>query len=162
MKMVPLSSEAMEFIPEVARPDAISQTIFSMTVFEPADGRDSSADRGPLSEATPQESGKTGLEEKEKPEKKILNEQDVAAILELKVEDVKRLIKKKRLRFIKLPGRKRGFTEEIIDEFIRNESGLPPRQGPGIEKLMAPRTPQGISLEESRALLRRLRKKDRA
>jgi excisionase family DNA binding protein len=161
MKMTPMGSEITEFTPERPDPQSIGLTIRSRTVFKPTINSEGADLDLSSSEAAMQESSTYTQEQRENSEadKKILTEDDVAQVLRMTVRDVRSLVKKKRLGFIKLPGRKRGFTQEIIDEFIRRESGLPTRSGPGIGNLIAPRPLQSISVEESRNRLRKVRRK---
>jgi hypothetical protein len=90
----------------------------------------------------------------------ILTETDVARILGISVRAVKKLVNEKRLRSIRLTKRKQVFTGGLIDEFLRGEKGLNTNRqdSSGFDpKLVGPEK-SPISLEESRSLLKDLRK----
>ncbi len=90
----------------------------------------------------------------------ILTETDVATILGISVRAVRRLVIEKKLRSIGLTKRKQVFTRGLIDEFLQGEKGLNKVTQAGRcfdPKVVGPaKTP--ISLEESRSLLKDLRK----
>ena len=113
-----------------------------------------SEDQATSSSSSPQDREQRGTSDKE-----VLTEQDVARILDISVTAVQRLVREKKLGFIQLTKRKKAFTQELIDEFIRRESRLPVRQGTGITSpLLLKPNQSGISIEESREILRKVLK----
>ncbi len=87
-----------------------------------------------------------------------LTEEDAAVILSISVKDVRQLVDKGKLRSIRLTKRKQVFTRALIDQFLRNESGLN-KTAPSDHsnpRLLGPKN-NPISLEESRSLLKSLR-----
>ena len=98
----------------------------------------------------------------EEPEKRLLSIEDVANILGISVRAVEQLVRKKKLGCVQLTKRKRGFTRELIDDFVRRESGL----SPVIQRNNSKPAPLGerpatkpLPTEEARALLRKVTKK---
>jgi hypothetical protein len=100
-------------------------------------------------------------EELKSPETEYFTEEDVAGHFGVPVRVVRKWVAEKKLGCIQLTKRKKVFTQALVDEFVRKESGLPAHPGPpgkGAAGLaQTPRTP--ISVEESRALLKGLTKK---
>jgi excisionase family DNA binding protein len=162
MKVTPMGSEITEFFPEAARSDALSLTIRSRTFFKPTNAEDVEA--GPSSsESTSQTSALNGHErdQEESPATPYLTELEAARVLDISVREVRRLVHEKRLGYIQLTKRKKVFTQTLIDEFIRRESGIREHQGlPGKGAAALPEQPRTtITVEESRALLKGLTKK---
>jgi excisionase family DNA binding protein len=89
----------------------------------------------------------------------FLTEIDVASMLGISVRALRRLVKDKKLRSIRLTKRKQVFTRALIDEFLRGESGLNKMTPDGHidPRFFGPQN-SPISLEESRSLLKDLRK----
>jgi hypothetical protein len=100
-------------------------------------------------------------EELKDPETEYFTEEQIAEYFGVKIRVVRKWVADKRLGCVQLTKRKKVFTQALIDEFVRKESGLPAHQGvPGkgaAGLAQTPRTP--ISVEESRALLKGLTKK---
>ena len=93
----------------------------------------------------------------EKPD--FLTETDVARMLGATVRVVRQRVKEGRLRSIKLGKRKQVFTRALVEEFIQREAGLSPVSGSYQQATGQFRpTNRPISLEESRSLLKELRK----
>jgi hypothetical protein len=91
---------------------------------------------------------------------KFLTETDVAGILGISVRAVRRLVKDKKLRPIRLTKRKKLFTQAVVDDFIQRETGLVTSTSGGNDLTRSRYCPKNtpISLEESRSLLKGLRK----
>jgi len=90
----------------------------------------------------------------------ILTETDVAAIVGISVRAVRRLVNEKRLRSIRLTKRKQVFTRALVDEFLQRETGLKKttQDHRGFDPKFVGPEKSPISLEESRSLLKDLRK----
>ncbi|HTY24022.1 MAG TPA: helix-turn-helix domain-containing protein [Desulfomonilaceae bacterium] len=89
----------------------------------------------------------------------FLTEIDVAHMLGAPIKMVRQLVKKGKLRSIKLGKRKQVFTRALVEEFIQREAGLSPASGICRQAAGQFRpTNRPISLEESRSLLKDLRK----
>ncbi|HTY25383.1 MAG TPA: helix-turn-helix domain-containing protein [Desulfomonilaceae bacterium] len=89
----------------------------------------------------------------------FLTEIDVARMLCTSVREVRQLVKKGKLRSIKLGKRKQVFTRALVEEFIQREAGLSPVSGSHQQAAGQFRPAnRPISLEESRSLLKELRK----
>ncbi len=100
-------------------------------------------------------SEKSSREAKEEPEDgtRLLTEAEMAERLGVSVPDVRRYVREKRLGCIRLKKRKIAFTEAILEDFLRRESGLSTRQGQETGNLRPPKPPQGISLAQLRQIL---------
>jgi excisionase family DNA binding protein len=90
----------------------------------------------------------------------FLTEKDVAHILGISVRAVRKRVKEKKLRSIRLTKRKQVFTWALIDEFLQSEAGLN-KMAPGgpyfDPRFLGPKN-NAISVDESRSLLKELRK----
>jgi hypothetical protein len=95
-------------------------------------------------------------------EKPFLSKHDVAGILGISVRAVEQHVRKKRLGCVQLTKRKRVFTQELIDDFIRRESGVSPARGDGAAKsdpLSQRAATKPLPVEEARALLKKVMKR---
>jgi excisionase family DNA binding protein len=88
----------------------------------------------------------------------LLTEADVAHTLGAPVSVVRHLVKKGKLRSIKLGKRKQVFTRELIEEFIQREAGFSSANSKSHQLAGSSSHSRSISLEESRSLLKELRK----
>lgn len=156
MRVTPMGSADTEFFPEVPDPESIRLTIRSRTIFKPIDEETGKA----LTSVIPTSANdrESGADEDQR--KRFLTEEDVAGILDISVDKVRSLVNQKRLGCAQISPNIRRFTMENIDDFMRRESGLPTRQGLDIGKILAPKPAQSMPIEESRELLRKIRKKD--
>lgn len=156
MEMVPMGSEDTEFLPEVPDPESIRLKIRSRTIFKPIDEETGKA----ITSVIPTSADDRESDVAEDQRKRFLTEEDVARILGISVDKVRSLVNGKRLSCAQISPNIRRFTIENIDDFMRRESGLPTRQGLDIGKILAPKPAQSMPIEESRELLRKIRKKD--
>ncbi len=101
-------------------------------------------------------------QQKDKSDKDFLTEEDLAIRWGVPVSAVKCLVREKKLRCIQIKKGMRVFTQELIDDFLRRESGLPTREEPGISTIVGLRPIQSISDEEARELIRKMKNKERA
>ena len=98
-------------------------------------------------------------QQKDKSGKGFLTEEDLAKRFGVPVSAIQRLVREKKLGFIQLTKRKKVFTQELVDEFFRRESGLRARHGPVNNNPFGPKPNQNaMSIEESRKLLNEILK----
>ena len=150
MQMSPMVLEAMEFIFDAEPSDLFGISAHRRTLFLPPTNQEAHGVSPILSN--------TG-HEPNKADKGFFTEEDLARRLGVPVSTIWRLVKEKKLRCIQIKKGKRVFTEDIIDEFFRRESGLPTRQEPGISTLVALKPIQSIPKEEARELIRKMKNK---
>ena len=96
------------------------------------------------------------------PQRPLYSPEDVARILNISVRAVEQLVRKKKLGCIQLTKRKRAFTQELIDDFIRRQSGGAPARGDGAAKsdpLSQRAATKPLPVEEARALLKKVMKR---
>lgn len=158
--MTPMGSEDTEFFPEVPDPESIRLTIRSRTIFKPIAEETGKALTSRAETVIPTSADDRGSDEAEDPIKRFLTEEDIAGILDISEDKVRLLVNQKRLGCAQISPNIRRFTMENVDDFMRRESGLPTRQGLDIGNILAQKPAQSMPIEESRELLRKIRKKD--
>ncbi len=148
MQMSLMVSEVMEFILDAEPSNLFSITALSRTLFQPPTNQETY-------EVSPILSN-TG-DEPNKADKGFFTEEDLARRLGVPVSTIWRLVKEKKLRCIQIKKGKRFFTEDIIDEFFRRESGLSIHRGPVGTNALGPnynRNP--MSIEEAREFMNKM------
>ena len=93
-------------------------------------------------------------------ETSFLTEDDAARILRISAKAVRQLVKIGKLGSIRLTKRKQVFTRALIDEFLQHQAGLCGLSSGGHQQAASTFRPanKAISLEQSRSLLKNLRK----
>jgi hypothetical protein len=164
----PLCSQGMERIreaspgeydPEKQEELAKWATAFKVTFIPPWEAdRYLSGQAGALSPPQPELAAEPVAQQPQ--EASFLTEEDTAGILKISVKAIRQLVKIGKLGSIRLNKRKQVFTRAMIEEFLQHQAGSCGLKSGGHQQ--ASRTffypNKKISLEESRSLLKNLRK----
>jgi hypothetical protein len=162
MKTVLMEAGGTEIIPDPGWPEQIQagMTLYSRTPFLPTIKRKVDQTK-PLPSETEAPTPPSATPEQLKDlTERLFTDEDLAGLFKVSKRVIATWVKDKRIRPVKLTEKnKRLYTKAIIEDFVQRESGLIALQSPGMGNIPAPRPRKSVSIEESRNLVKKMRKK---
>jgi hypothetical protein len=162
MKMSPMNTQEQDLIPDPGWPGEtqVHVTLYTRTLFIPA-VKKKAIQRTPVpSENQVQTSPPSFPEQLNEIGEGFFTDADLAKLFRVSTRVISKWVKDERIRPVKLTEKKkRLYTKQIIEDFIDRNSDLLSRQGPTLGQIPAPRPRSTMSIEESRNLVKSMRKK---
>lgn len=162
MKTVLMEPGDSQIIPDPGWPEQIQagMTLYNRTSFFPAIKRKIDQTKPSRSETEAPAPPFSPPEQLKELTERLFTDEDLAGLFKVSKRVISTWVKDKRIRPVKLTEKnKRLYTKAIIEDFVQRESGLIALQSQGIGNIPAPRPRKSVSIEESRNLVKKMRKK---
>lgn len=162
MKMSRMNAEEQELIPDPGWPEEtqVHVTLYTRTLFIPEVKKRVIQKNPAASENEAQLSPPSIPGQLKELTEGFFTDDDLAKVFGVTKRVVSTWVRDGRIRPVKLTEKKkRLYTKQIIEDFIDRNSDLLSRQSPVMGQIPAPRTRNTMSIEESRKLVKSMRKK---